>query len=162
MKIYNLNSGSGGNSGGNSGGSSGGNSGNSGGSGGSFYTPPTRQTKTIVTPSLTDQETHNVSVTGFKSYAILEVSSTTSAWVRIYTSDTTRTNDATRTQYTDTMPGSGVIAEFMTISTNTIEVTPVVIGFVNPASTTIPIAVTNISGSDATISVSLTLLQLES
>ena len=61
------------------------------------------------------------------------------------------------------MPGAGVIAEIITTSADTIFLTPGVIGFNNesPVTNIIPIAVTNKSGSSTTITVTLTILQIE-
>jgi hypothetical protein len=93
----------------------------------------------------------------------MKVETSAAAWVRIYTSSTARTADATRDILTDPAPGSGVLGEFITSANQSVVVTPAVLGFVDtsPVSSDIQIAVTNKSGSTAAITVTLTLLQLE-
>jgi hypothetical protein len=86
------------------------------------------------------------------------------AWVRIYTDTASRTADASRAEGVDPTPGSGVIAEVITTAApQTILISPGTIGFNNESSptTSIPIAVTNKSGTTRTITVTLTVLQLE-
>jgi hypothetical protein len=83
--------------------------------------------------------------------------------VRLYTTSAARTSDSSRSQGTDPTPGTGVIAEIITTGPQTQLITPGVIGFNNDTlpTTTIYAAVTNLSGSSAAITVTLTLLQLE-
>lgn len=106
----------------------------------------------------------NISITGFKSYALLAVSVEIPAWVRIYASAAARTADAARLETEDPQPGSGVIAEVITTTDNqTILFTPATIGFnaETPATTTVYLAVKNKGTGVATIEVTLALLQLE-
>jgi len=122
-----------------------------------------RSVAAVTTSSLANNATANVSITGFKSYLLLKITISHAAWVRLYTHVNARTADATRTISTDPLPGSGVLAEFITTGTQTIFVTPVVMGFNGETvpTTSIPIAVTNRSGASNAITVTLTLLQLE-
>ena len=134
---------------------------NSSGGGSSMAT---RTTATATTPSFADGATENIAITGFKSYALLKVTVEHQAWVRIYTDTTSRAADASRLEGTDPAPGSGVVAEIITSAApQTILITPGVFGFNNEGTptTSIPIAVTNKSGTTRTITVTLTLLQLE-
>jgi hypothetical protein len=106
----------------------------------------------------------NISITGFKTYALLAMTVEIPAWVRLYTSSAARTADASRLETEDPLPGSGVIAEVITTSNNqSVLFTPAVIGFngATPATTTIFAAVKNKGGGLATIQVTLNLLQLE-
>ena len=105
----------------------------------------------------------NSNLTGYKGYALYKITTSAASWVRVYTSTTARTADATRDQDTDPQPGAGVIAEIITTGANTVIVSPAALGFNddNPVSNTVPIAITNLSGGVATITVTLTMLQLE-
>jgi len=116
------------------------------------------------TASLADAATGNVAITGFKSYALLKMVVDQPAWVRIYTDTASRSADASRAEGVDPTPGSGVIAEVITTSAaQTVLISPGTIGFNNEGTptTSIPIAVTNKSGTTRTITVTLTVLQLE-
>jgi hypothetical protein len=135
-----------------------GSSGTGGGSGLS-----TRIAASSTTGSLTANQSANLTITGYKSYALLKVQTNSAAWVRIYTNAAYRTADASRTQGTDPAPGSGVIAEVITIGATTQIITPGAIGWNDdsPASSSVYVAVTNLSGVTQTITVTLTMLQLE-
>ena len=131
------------------------------GGGGSMAT---RTTATATTASIANGATGNIAITGFKSYALLKIVVEHEAWVRIYTDTASRTADASRAEGVDPTPGSGVIAEVITTAApQTILISPGTIGFNNEGTptTSIPIAVTNKSGTTRTITVTLTVLQLE-
>ncbi len=94
----------------------------------------------------------------------MKVRLSTAGWLRLYTDSTSRANDATRSVGIDPTPGSGVIAEVVTTGISTTQIiSPFVMGgnLNNPADTTIYAAITNLSGVTSSISVNLTLLQLE-
>ena len=122
-----------------------------------------RTTASVTTASIANNATDNVAITGFKSYMVLKIQTNAAAWVRLYSDVASRTADASRDILTDPAPGSGVLAEFITSGSQTVIVTPAVLGFNNEGTptTSIPVAVTNKSGSTRTITVILTLLQLE-
>jgi hypothetical protein len=103
-------------------------------------------------------------ITGSKSYMLLKVTTNVASWIRIYTDDSSRTADVSRSQYTDPTPGSGVLAEVITSGSQTVILTPAVLGYnnENPVTTDVPIRVTNLSGSASTVTVTLTYIQLES
>ena len=103
------------------------------------------------------------SVTLAKGYTIYKITTSAASWVRVYTNVAARTTDATRSQTTDPQPGAGVIAEVITTGANVVVMSPATIGFndESPVSNTIPIAVTNLSGSTGTITVTFTYLELE-
>jgi hypothetical protein len=63
----------------------------------------------------------------------------------------------------DPLPNTGVIAEVITTGAQTVVLAPGAIGFNNETvpTTSIPMTVTNKSGSTANITVTLTLVQLE-
>ena len=124
-----------------------------------------RTTANITTSSLANNASGNASITGFKGYGLYKIQTSAAAWVVIYDSVASRTADinAARDQNTDPLPGSGVIAEAITTGAQTIKLSPGTIGFSDesPATTAIPIKVTNLSGGTTTITVTLTLLCLE-
>lgn len=115
------------------------------------------------TGSISNGSSANISFAGFKSYTLYKVQTSHAAWVTLYTDATSRSNDAGRSQTTDPTSGSGVIAEVITASAGIATITPATIGFNNdnPVSTTIYAKVKNNSGSTANITVTLTILQLE-
>ena len=115
------------------------------------------------TIAIADNAIGNVDITGAKGYALFKIQTSHAARVRVYTDSASRTADAARPSGTDPAVGAGVIAEITTSGAETILVSPGTIGYNNEGSptTTIPIAVTNLSGSVATITVTLTILQLE-
>ena len=123
----------------------------------------TRATVSGNTGSIADDATVLIDITGYKSYALLKVQTSAAAWVRIHVSEAASVADASRLEGVDPAPGSGVIAEVITTSAETVLISPGTIGFNDESPTTaiIPVRVTNKSGSPADITVTLTLLQLE-
>ena len=115
------------------------------------------------TASIPTGTTGNITITGYKAYALFKIQVDGAAWVRIYTSTAARTADSGRLEGTDPTPGSGVIAEVITTGADTIVISPGTIGFSNESSpsTDIVLAVTNKSGSTRVTAVTLTALQLE-
>ena len=94
---------------------------------------------------------------------MLKITTSAACWLRIYTDAASRSADSTRVQGVDPFPGSGVIAEIISTTAQTIVISPGTIGFNNESSptTAIPVAITNLSGSSAAITTTVTLLQLE-
>lgn len=136
-----------------------------GGSGsGSGTSLGSRTTKAASTSSLADGATGSTTVTGaYKGYALLKINTNAASWVRVYTSQAARTADASRLETEDPLPGAGVIAEVITTGSETVVMSPGVIGF-NDESTPVNeiyLAVKNKSGTTQAITVTLTLLQLE-
>jgi hypothetical protein len=107
--------------------------------------------------------TTNISFSGYKSYLLMKIQTSAAAWVRIYTDTASRTSDASRSEGTDPLPGSGVIAEVITTGAETQLLSPGTIGFNNESSPTTDIyaTITNKSGISTNITVNLTILQLE-
>jgi hypothetical protein len=103
-----------------------------------------------------------IDITGQENYALLKIQTSAASWVTLYVSDAARTADASRSQGVDPGPNSGVIAEIITAGPDTVVISPAVIGFNNETIPTniIPVAVTNLSGATATITVTLTILKL--
>jgi plastocyanin len=123
----------------------------------------TRGSLTGSTGSIADGVSANVNITGYKGYMLYKIETSAAAWVRLYVSDAARTADAARTQGQDPLPGSGVIAEVITTSAETVIIAPGVIGFNNesPVTNIVPAAVTNLSGGSANITVTLTAVEME-
>lgn len=115
------------------------------------------------TSSIVNGAAENLTIVGFKSYALLKVQTSAAAWITIYSDTGSRLSDASRLENTDPSPGSGVIAEIIHTSAATTKITPGTIGWNDDAtpSTNIYLKVVNKSGSTTAITVTLTLLQLE-
>jgi hypothetical protein len=133
------------------------------GSGGGGSAGP-RATYSGTSASLSNNAAGNIDITGLKGYIIYKIASSHPAWIRIYTNAAARSSDSARTSGTDPTPDTGVIAEVITNATpQTITLAPAVAGFndENPVTTTIPVAVTNLSGGTNAITVTLTLVKSE-
>ena len=98
-----------------------------------------------------------------KTYSLLKIQSSHAAWITLYTDTTARTNDSSRNEYTDPLPGTGVIAEVITTDGQGQLITPSVIGFNNDASPTenVYAKIVNKSGATRPITVTLTFVKLE-
>jgi len=122
-----------------------------------------RSTATGNTNSLADAAEADLDITGFKSYALLAITTDRAARVRLYVSDATRTADASRAEGVDPTSDAGLIAEVITTGADTVIISPGAYGFnlESTPTTTIPCRVTNKSGVTATVQVTLNILQLE-
>jgi len=122
-----------------------------------------RSTAAGTTSSLANTASADLNITGFKGYALLKIQTSVAAWVRLYTDTASRSSDSSRLEGVDPSPDAGVIAEVITTGNQTILMSPAVMGFnnENTPTTTIPVRVTNKSGSTAAITVTLTLIKLE-
>jgi hypothetical protein len=122
-----------------------------------------RSTANESTASIADLDSDDIEITGFKSYMLMAIETSAAAWVVVYTSDAARTADSSRNVSTDPLPGSGVIAEVITNGAVTQKITPGALGFndESPVTTDIYLKVQNLSGATASITVTLTLLNLE-
>ena len=122
-----------------------------------------RGTVTGTTGSLADAAEADLDITGFKSYALLTITTDRAARVRLYVSAATRTADASRAEGVDPTSDAGLIAEVITTGNETVTISPGAYGFnlESTPTTTIPCRVTNKSGGTATVQVTLNILQLE-
>ena len=120
-----------------------------------------RATPSVVSGSIANNATANVTATVAPSYALLKIQTNQAAWVRVYTDATSRTADASRLITDDPTPDAGVIAEVITTGSETIKLSPATIGWTDDASTSVPIAITNRSGGTTDITVTLTTVNLE-
>ena len=119
---------------------------------------------TGTTGSLAQSAIGNITITGHKSYLLMNVALSAAGWIRLYTDSASRTNDASRSVGEDPLPGSGVIAEVVTTASSlTQKVSPFVTGGNMDAtpSTNIYVAIQNLSSSTQTITATLTILKLE-
>jgi hypothetical protein len=132
-------------------------------SGGGGSSLQQRGTLTVSTGNIAANASSQIAVIGFKTYALLKVETTAAAWVTIYTSTSSRTADSGRLETTDPIPGSGVVAEIITSSAAIQPMTPVPIGFNDDAtvSENIYLKVVNKTSSTTSITITLTVLQLE-
>lgn len=144
---------------------SGGGGGGGGGGGAPTVGLSTRSLVTGTTSLIAASTTGTFAVAGYKSYLLQKVTTNVPAWVRIYSDGTSRTADVNnRHEGYDPLPGAGVIVEVITTAGNLTQlITPGVIGFNNetPVSPALYLAATNKSAVTTSVSVTLTLLQLE-
>ena len=63
------------------------------------------------TGSLAPNAIGNITITGHKSYLLMNVGLSTAGWFRLYTDSASRTNDASRSVGEDPIAGSGVILQ---------------------------------------------------
>ena len=132
-----------------------------GGGGGSGL--QSRQTFNAATSAIADGAVGNITITAYKAYSLLKIQTSAAAWVTLYTDQASRTADAGRSEATDPLPGSGVIAEVITTAAQTQIITPATIGWNNEST---PVAsvyakVVNKSGGTTAITVTITVVQLE-
>ena len=128
-----------------------------------WTTPSGLQSRTTaqVTQSIANNAAANVSFTTPKTYALLSIQTNVAAWVTLYMDTTSRTNDASRGETTDPVPGSGVLAEAITTGSTTQYITPGAVCF-NSAGTGITYAkIVNKSGGTTNVTVTLNYVQLE-
>ena len=125
-------------------------------------TVPSIQDISGTTASLNADVTTELNITGYKAYSLFKITTDAAAWVRVYTDDTSRDADNTRSEGEDPNPGSGVISEVRTAGAESVLISPGIMGFNNdsPRTDTIYLAVTNRSGAATTITVTLTALQI--
>ena len=129
-----------------------------------FNLPKERGNVTGTTGSLAQNAIGNITITGHKSYLLMNVALSAAGWIRLYTDSASRTNDASRSVGEDPLPGSGVIAEVVTTASSlTQKISPFVPGGNMDAtpSTNIYVAIQNLSSSTQTITATLTILKLE-
>ena len=122
-----------------------------------------RSTGQATSTALANNATGNLTIVAAKTYALHKIQTSHAAWVVLYTDSTARTNDAARTETTDPLPGSGIIAEIITSDGATQPITPGTIGWNNEGTPTTNayVKVVNKSGSTADVTVTLHFVALE-
>ena len=119
---------------------------------------------TGTTGSLAQNAIGNITITGHKSYLLMNVALSAAGWIRLYTDSASRTNDASRSVGEDPAPGSGVIAEVVTTASSlTQKISPFVPGgnMDSTPSTNMYVAIKNLSSTSQAITANLTILKLE-
>ena len=132
-------------------------------SGGSFVAP-TRQVASVTTPSLAPDAVWNGTITLAKAYRLYAVQADGDCRLIIYTDTGSRTADASRALGVLPAPGAGVVMEFwFGPGPMSATLSPVVDGFsaAIPATSSIPITVTNLSTSSAALTINLVYLVVE-
>lgn len=122
-----------------------------------------RTTANAATGSIANAASANITITAAKTYVLHKIQTSAAAWVTLYADSSSRSSDSSRTETTDPLPGSGVVAEVIHASGTTSLITPGTIGFSNDGtpSTNVYAKVVNKSGSTQAITVTLTYLPLE-
>ena len=124
---------------------------------------PSRQNFSQATSSIADGAVDTISITAFKTFALLKVQTSAAAWVTLYKDSSSRSADSGRNETTDPLPGSGVLAEVITTGAQTVAITPGVFGWNDDATpaATVYAKVVNKSGSTQAITVTITAVKLE-
>ena len=122
-----------------------------------------RATGQATSSGLANNAAGNLTIVAAKTYALHKIQTSHAAWVVLYTDSTARTNDAARTETTDPLPGSGIIAEVITSDGATQPITPGTIGWNNEGTPTTNayVKVVNKSGNTADVTVTLHFVALE-
>ena len=122
-----------------------------------------RATGQATSSGLANNAAGNLTIVAAKTYALQKIQTSHAAWVVLYTDSTARTNDAARTETTDPLPGSGIIAEVITSDGATQPITPGTIGWNNEGTPTTNayVKVVNKSGSTTAVTVTLHFVALE-
>ena len=122
-----------------------------------------RTTGAATSSGLADAAAGNLTITAAKTYVLHKIQTSHAAWVTVYTDTTARTQDASRSESTDPLPGSGVIAEVITSDGATQPITPGTIGWNNEGTPTTNayVKVVNKSGNTADVTVTLHFVAVE-
>ncbi len=122
-----------------------------------------RTTGAATSTGLADAAAGNLTITAAKTYVLHKIQTSHAAWVTVYTDSTARTNDAARSESTDPLPGTGVIAEVITSDGATQPITPGTIGWNNEGTPTTNayVKVVNKSGNTADVTVTLHFVAVE-
>ena len=124
--------------------------------------PPNQiQTLQGSTTSINNDAYEALNIIGYKAYSLFKIATNHDALVRVYVDSASRNADTSRSEGQDPTPGIGLIAEART-SGGTVLVTPGAMGFnnENPRTNIIYVGVTNRSGSQQQIQVTLTAIKI--
>jgi hypothetical protein len=105
----------------------------------------------------------NITVNGFKGYALYNITTSSNAWITVYSSISTRNSDAGRMFGNAANVNTGVIADAITTANITYRFTPAVYGYNDELvpDANIELRIYNNTPLTSNISVVLTLLKLE-
>ena len=123
--------------------------------------PSVRKTISYTATGIPDNVATDISITTPKTYALLKMETSHAVWATLYTDTTSRTNDAGRSETTDPVPGSGVLAEIVTTGATTQLITPGTVCFNSGGSNITYAKIVNKSGSQVNLQITLTLVPLE-
>jgi len=132
--------------------------------GGSSAGLSSRTSVVTSTALLSVGSTASVSIQGFKTYVLSKIQTNVAAWVRIYATSVGQSTDVTRPQFQDPPVSRNVLVEVVTTSGSlTTRLTPALIGFNDQPTVDdqIFVNVTNQHSAASTVTVTLTVLQLE-
>ena len=121
------------------------------------------RTTANATATIANNASANLTIAAAKTYALHKIQTSHAAWVTLYTDTTSRSQDANRTDSTDPVAGSGVIAEVITSDGATQKITPAAMGYNDDGtpSTNAYVKVVNKSGNTAAVTVTLHFVPLE-
>ena len=119
------------------------------------------RTTVSATNSIAANGIANISMTTPKTYALLSIETSHAAWVTLYSDSTSRTADSSRSETTDPVAGSGVLAEVITSGSTTQLITPASVCFNSAGANTTYLKIVNKSGSTANVQVTLTYVSME-
>jgi hypothetical protein len=121
-----------------------------------------RTTTSITTAELSPNAIENIEVELKPGYRLLKVETDVPARIRVYASAESRTADASRAIGTDPSGVHGVILDLVTTGSTLVWwLSPVVDGYTSNAGDTVPLAITNLSGSTDTVTVTFTWVRSE-
>lgn len=123
---------------------------------------PARETSLVTTTSLANNASWEGIIELAAGYRLLRISTDQTARVRIYDSIEHRTADFSRLIGIDPTGTHGVILDLVTIISNlSWWLNPVVDGYTADATDSVPILITNLSGSTDTVTVTFTWVRSE-
>ncbi len=124
-----------------------------------------RVTKQVVSSSIANNASDNTQVISVgKGCMVLRIQTSAAVWVRVYSTAAYQTADSARAQTTDPTGEHGVLLEAITTSGNlTLDLSPAALCYSLESSpgATVHLTITNLSGSTAAITVTLTVLPVE-
>ena len=121
-----------------------------------------RTTSEVTTSSLANNAYEETTVTLKPGYRLLKVETDVAARVRVYDSTASRTADAARDIGTDPSGVHGVVLDLVTTPSVLVWwLSPVVDGYTVDATDTVPLSITNLSGSTDTVTVTFTWVRSE-
>lgn len=123
-----------------------------------------RETFSVTSASIADggSDLKEFTLNG-SGHLLYKVETDVAAWIRIYTNTTSRTNDSARTIDEDPINVDGLLSEIITTGAQTVSLAPgiVVYNDESPVSNTLLVNIVNKSGNNASVTVTITTVQLE-
>lgn len=123
-----------------------------------------RATASVTSSSLANNAYQQTNITIAKSFRLVHIQTDVAARVRLYSTAANQAADASRVVGNDPAIGVGVILDYVTTSADKDEdLSPVADGssMEGTPTTSIPITITNLSGSTGTVTVTLTYFRTE-